>query len=76
MFTVKNAKVYSNGNRTENKTFLSITHITEAVEGQEESRGKHHDSPTRLLSALNKMYRKGGAETAKYYFTSSLSWVR
>lgn len=46
-------------------TFLSITHITEAVEGQEESRGKNHDSPTRSLSALNKMYRKCGARNSK-----------
>jgi len=45
--------------------FLSITHITGAVEGQEESKGKNHDSPTRPLSALNKMYRKGGARNSK-----------
>jgi len=47
MFTVKNAE--SKAVATEQKviTFLSITHITEAVEGQEESRGKNHDSPTR-----------------------------
>ena len=46
-------------------TSLSITHITEAVEGQEESRGKNHDSPTRPLSALNKMYRKHSARNSK-----------
>jgi hypothetical protein len=46
-------------------TFLSINHITEAVEGQGESRGKHHDSPARPLSALNKLDTKGGARNNK-----------
>jgi hypothetical protein len=61
----------SNAVATEQKvrTFLSITHITAAAGGQGESRGKQHDSPTRPLAAINKLYTTGGARNSKIFLS-------